>query len=639
MIKIKFPDQTIKEFPKGITAEEIAGSISPSLAKKSIIARVNGILYELNRPIESDSDFELITDPNNSELQDVLNHSAAHLLAAAVKELYPQALFGVGPTIEEGFYYDMDLGGVKLTNEDLSVIEKKMRQVAKRNLPITRAVLSKEEALELFKNDPYKQELINDLPEGEVISTYTEGEFTDLCRGPHLSNTKWLRHFKLLSVSGAYWRGDANRAQLQRIYGVAFFNEADLTKHLELLEERKKRDHRKLGRELNLFMINEYGPGFPFWLPQGMILRRSLENFWYDIHTKEGYQFIQTPIMLDKELWEVSGHWFNYRENMYTSEIDVREFAVKPMNCPGGLLVYKRDLHSYKDLPIRLGELGLVHRHEASGALNGLFRVRAFTQDDAHIFCTIDQLESEIKRLLHLYDYVYSIFDLSYTIELSTRPEDNFIGEVEVWDLAEKILAKACEAAGVKYKLNPGDGAFYGPKLDFKLKDSIGRIWQCGTIQLDMNLPERFDISYVDDNGEKKRPVMLHRALFGSIERFIGILIEHYAGAFPLWLSPSQFVIIPVNNEYHGEYANQINELLKANNFRSSVDLREEKMNYKIRESQTHKINYTIIIGDKEISENLISYRPYGTNKTISVPTDEFLKMIKEEVNKHREGL
>ena len=639
MIKIKFPDQTIKEFPKGITAEEIAGSISPSLAKKSIIARVNGILYELNRPIESDSDFELITDPNNSELQDVLNHSAAHLLAAAVKELYPQALFGVGPTIEEGFYYDMDLGGVKLTNEDLSVIEKKMRQVAERNLPITRAVLSKEEALELFKNDPYKQELINDLPEGEVISTYTEGEFTDLCRGPHLSNTKWLRHFKLLSVSGAYWRGDANRAQLQRIYGVAFFNEADLTKHLELFEERKKRDHRKLGRELNLFMINEYGPGFPFWLPQGMILRRSLENFWYDIHTKEGYQFIQTPIMLDKELWEVSGHWFNYRENMYTSEIDVREFAVKPMNCPGGLLVYKRDLHSYKDLPIRLGELGLVHRHEASGALNGLFRVRAFTQDDAHIFCTIDQLESEIKRLLHLYDYVYSIFDLSYTIELSTRPEDNFIGEVEVWDLAEKILAKACEAAGVKYKLNPGDGAFYGPKLDFKLKDSIGRIWQCGTIQLDMNLPERFDISYVDDKGEKKRPVMLHRALFGSIERFIGILIEHYAGAFPLWLSPSQFVIIPVNNEYHGEYANQINELLKANNFRSSVDLREEKMNYKIRESQTHKINYTIIIGDKEISENLISYRPYGTNKTISVPTDEFLKMIKEEVNKHREGL
>lgn len=637
MIKITFPDQTIKEFSKGITPEEIAQSISPSLAKKVIIAKVNGELYELNRPIEDDSVFELIKAESTPEVFEVLNHSTAHLLAAAIKELYPQALFGVGPAIEEGFYYDMDLGDVKLTNEDLPIIEKKMQHLAAQNMAITRAVHTKEEALKLFENDPYKLELINDLPDGEVISTYTEGQFTDLCRGPHISNTKWLRHFKLLSVSGAYWRGDSSRAQLQRIYGVAFLTEEELQKHLELIEERKKRDHRKLGRELNLFMISEYGPGFPFWLPQGMILRRELENFWYDIHTKEGYQFVKTPIMLDRELWEVSGHWYNYRENMYTSEIDVRDFAIKPMNCPGGLLVYKRDLHSYKDLPIRMGELGLVHRHEASGALSGLFRVRAFTQDDAHIFCTMDQLESEIIRLLKLYDYVYSIFNLSYTIELSTRPLDKFIGDVAVWDLAEKILADACTAAGVAYKLNPGDGAFYGPKLDFKLRDSIGRIWQCGTIQLDMNLPERFDISYIDADGEKKRPVMLHRALFGSLERFIGILIEHYAGAFPLWLAPSQFVIIPVSVERHSEYANQINEKLLANNFRSSVDLRDEKMNYKIRESQTHKINYTIILGDKEMKENLISYRPYGSSETISVPVDDFFKMIKEEVSKHRE--
>jgi threonyl-tRNA synthetase len=606
-------------------------SLSPSLAKKCVIAKINGAFYELNRPLNADASLELVTS-DSTELNDVLNHSCAHLLAAAIKELYPNAMFGVGPAIEEGFYYDMDLSGVKLTDEDLPNIEKKMHQIANKNLDITRKEVSKKEALELFKGDVYKTELINALPENEVISTYTEGNFTDLCRGPHLSNTKWLAHFKLLSISGAYWRGDSSKAQLQRIYGTTFMTEEALQAHLANLEERKKRDHKKLGRELDLFMISEYGPGFPFWLPQGMILRNQLENFWYDIHTREGYKFIKTPIMLDRTLWEVSGHWFNYRENMYTSTIDEKEFAIKPMNCPGSLLVYKNDLHSYKDLPLRMGELGQVHRHEASGALNGLFRVRTFTQDDAHIYCRFDQLKDEIGRLLRLFDEVYSLFNLSYHIELSTRPEEKYIGSLEVWAQAESALADALTSNGKTYKLNPGDGAFYGPKLDFKIRDSMGRFWQCGTIQLDMNLPERFDISYVDADGAKRRPVMLHRVVFGSIERFIGILIEHFAGAFPLWLAPSQFVFIPVNNSIHGEYVNKLNERFLSKKLRSSVDMREEKMNYKIREAQTKKIPYTLIIGDNEMNNDLISYRKYGSNETVTVPTSDFLVMVNEEI-------
>ena len=635
MIKITFPDGTIKEFEKGTTSSEIAASISSSLVKKCIIARINGELKDLSYPIDEDASFELITASTEGVgtlLVDVLNHSCAHLLAMAIKELYPNAMFGVGPAIEEGFYYDIDLGEVKLTEEDLPKIEKKMVALVGSGAEIKRYVVSKAEALELFKDDVYKQELINELPEEETITVYEQGKFRDLCRGPHVSSTKWLKNFKLLSVSGAYWRGDSSKAQLQRIYGTCFFNEEDLKQHLINLEERKKRDHRRIGKQLELFMMSDYGPGFPFWLPNGMILRRTLENFWYNIHTKAGYLFVQTPVMLNKELWETSGHWYNYKENMYISNIDEKEFAIKPMNCPGGMLVYKNNIHSYRDFPLRIGELGLVHRHEASGALNGLFRVRNFTQDDAHIFITEDQIEAEIGRLIDLYDYVYSVFGLSYHIELSTRPEDKYIGAIETWNKAEAALARALENKNINYILNPGDGAFYGPKLDFKLKDSMNRIWQCGTIQLDMNLPERFDLTYVDEKGEKRRPIMLHRALFGSIERFIGILIEHFAGAFPLWLAPKQMLIIPVNNELHADYAEEIRSLLAEENIRVSVDMRDEKMNYKIRESQTNKIPYTLVLGDSEKANRTITYRKFGTNQSVTVSLDEFVSMTKDMI-------
>ena len=632
MIKITFPDGSVKEFQKGITALEVANSISVSLVKKCLAAKLNGELKDLKAPIEEDASIELITGDVKG-IEPLLNHSCAHMLAQAVKELYPNAMFGVGPAIDEGFYYDIDLGDVKLTEEDLIKIEKKMRALAEGNTEIERRVVSKEEALELFKSDKYKTELINELESDAVITVYAQGNFMDLCRGPHVSSTKWLKNFKLLSVSGAYWRGDAKREQLQRIYGTCFMKEAELKEYLEILEERKKRDHRKLGRELDLFMISEYGPGFPFWMPKGMILRRNLENFWYNIHTKEGYQFVQTPIMLNKELWETSGHWYNYKENMYTSSIDEKEFAIKPMNCPGGMLVYKNSIHSYRDFPLRIGELGLVHRHEASGALNGLFRVRNFTQDDAHIFITEDQIEAEIGRLIDLYDYVYKVFNLDYHIELSTRPLDKYIGEIATWDKAESALASAMEKKGIKYILNPGDGAFYGPKLDFKLKDSMNRIWQCGTIQLDMNLPERFDLTYISETGEKIRPIMLHRALFGSIERFIGILIEHYAGVFPLWLAPEQIKIIPVNNQYHLEYAKEVLKDLEELGIRASIDDRNEKMNYKIREAQTSKIPYTLVLGDKETNEHLITYRVHGEQKSTTVLMDEFVEMLKKELS------
>ena len=632
MIKITFPDGSIREYVEGTTAVEVAQSISVSLVKKCLAVKLNGELKDLKAPIEGDAAIELITGDAKG-MEPLLNHSCAHLLAQAIKELYPNAMFGVGPAIDEGFYYDLDLGDVKLTEEDLVKIEKKMKAIAEGNAEIERRVVSKEEALELFKDDKYKLELINELESDAVISVYQQGNFMDLCRGPHVSSTKWLKNFKLLSVSGAYWRGDAKREQLQRIYGTCFMKEAELKEHLEIIEERKKRDHRKLGRELDLFMMSEYGPGFPFWLPKGMILRRNLENFWFDIHTKEGYQFVQTPIMLNKELWETSGHWYNYKENMYTSSIDEKEFAIKPMNCPGGMLVYKNSIHSYRDFPLRIGELGLVHRHEASGALNGLFRVRNFTQDDAHIFITEDQIEAEIGRLIDLYDYVYKVFNLEYHIELSTRPLDKYIGEIATWDKAESALASAMEKKGIKYILNPGDGAFYGPKLDFKLKDSMNRIWQCGTIQLDMNLPERFDLTYISESGEKVRPIMLHRALFGSIERFIGILIEHFAGVFPLWLAPEQIKVIPVNNLYHLEYAKEVLAKLQALGIRASIDDRNEKMNYKIREAQTSKIPYTLVLGDKETQEGLITYRVHGEQKSTTLSYEEFVEMLKKELS------
>ena len=560
----------------------------------------------------------------------VLNHSCAHLLAQAVKHLYPDALFWVGPVIEDGFYYDIDLGDKTLTLEDLPAIEREMKKIAKDGKRIVRQELTREEALEKFKDDPYKIDLINNMPIDAIISCYTQGDFTDLCRGPHVESTKLLKNFKLLKVSGAYFKNDSNNKMLQRIYGVCFETPEQLEEHLKFLEEAKNRDHKKLGKELDIFMMSEYGPGFPFFLPNGMIIRNELENYWYEEHTKEGYEFIKTPIMLNKDLWELSGHWYNYRENMYTSEIDEKVFAIKPMNCPGGMLVYKNSLHSYKDLPLRIGELGQVHRHEASGALNGLFRVRTFTQDDAHLFMREDQIEEEVIRLISFIDRIYKTFGLTYEIELSTRPEEKYIGDIAIWDRSEKALQDACEKSGHTCKINPGDGAFYGPKLDFHIKDSLGRVWQCGTIQLDMNLPERFDLTYIDSDGSKKRPVMLHRVIYGSIERFIGILIEHYAGAFPLWLAPVEINIIPVNNEHHLDYAKELQVKLDSAHIRVKVDDRDEKLGYKMRESQTKKIPLTIILGDKEIENNTISYRKFGSEETITVSTDEFIRLVSE---------
>ena len=562
----------------------------------------------------------------------VLNHSCAHLLAQAVKHLYKDAKFWVGPVISDGFYYDIDLGDITLTEEDLPKIEKEMKKISKDGKKIIRHEISREEALEKFHDDPYKIDLIKEMPADTVITCYSQGDFTDLCRGPHVESVKEIKYFKLLKVSGAYFKGDSNNKMLQRIYGICFYTEKDLNEYLYLLEEAKKRDHKKLGKELDLFMMSEYGPGFPFFLNNGMILRNQLENFWYEEHTKEGYEFIKTPIMLNKELWELSGHWYNYRENMYISEIDETTFAIKPMNCPGGMLVYKNSLHSYKDLPLRIGELGQVHRHEASGALNGLFRVRTFTQDDAHIFMREDQIEDEVIRLINFIDRMYAVFGLTYDIELSTRPEEKYIGSIEIWDKSEKALEEACHKAGRDCKINLGDGAFYGPKLDFHIKDSLGRVWQCGTIQLDMNLPERFDLTYVDSDGSKKRPVMLHRVIYGSIERFIGILIEHYAGAFPLWLAPVQFTIIPVNNDIHLEYATKIKELLENNKYRVNLDIRNEKLSYKMRESQVKKVPITIILGDKEKENGDISYRLFGEKNTNTLKIAEFFELVKEKI-------
>lgn len=630
-IKISFPDGLIKEYDKFTTLSDIAQSISPSLRKKSVAGYVNDELYDINRKLVNDSSIKLIT-LDNEEAHVILNHSAAHLLAQAVKRLYPEALFWVGPVVEEGFYYDIDLGEASINENDLLIIEKEMQKIIKENIQIERVELSKQKALEMFKNDPYKLDLIENLDDSEIITVYKQNDFMDLCRGPHLGKTGQIKAFKLLKVAGAYFKGDAKNKMLQRIYGIAFFKKEELDNHLYMLEEAKKRDHRKLGKELELFMISEYGPGFPFWLPNGMTLRKQLEDFWYKVHTREGYQFIQTPIMLNKELWVTSGHWQNYRENMYTSEIDNHEFAIKPMNCPGGLLVYKHSLHSYKDFPLRVGELGIVHRHEASGALAGLFRVRNFTQDDAHIFMREDQMVDEVINLIKLFEYFYSVFDLKFHIELSTRPVDKYIGTIAIWDKAEAALADACKKSGKSFKINEGDGAFYGPKLDFKLRDSLGRFLQCGTIQLDMNLPELFELTYIDADGEKKRPIMLHRAIFGSIERFIGIITEHYAGAFPLWLAPKQVDIIPVNNEYHLDYAKEVKDILLDNNIRINLDAREEKIGYKIRESQIKKVPYSIVLGDKEKENREVTFRHYGLQESHTVSLDEFIKMLNKEI-------
>ena len=632
MIKVVLKDGSVKEIEQGKLVIEVAKEISPSLAKKSLVGKINGVLVDLKTPINEDCNLELVLI-DDAEGLDVLNHSCAHLLAHAMKRLYPGTLFGVGPAIEEGFYYDFKVSQpVQL--EDLPKIEEEMKKIVKESVSINHYMLSKEDAKAKFASDKFKCELI-DAVEDDMVGIYEQADFADVCRGPHVISTALLKNFKLLNVAGAYWRGDSNNEMLTRIYGTCFGSKEALDEHLHNLEERKKRDHRRLGKELDLFMMSDYGPGFPFWLPKGMLLKNRLVEFWTDIHNKADYQFIQTPIMLNRELWETSGHWFNYKENMYTSTIDDTDFAVKPMNCPGGMLVYKNSIHSYREFPLRLGELGLVHRHEASGALAGLFRVRTCTQDDAHIFMTEDQIRDEIANIILLYKKVYSVFDLKFHIELSTRPEDKFIGEIRTWDIAEKALADACTKAGFDYKLNPGDGAFYGPKLDFKLRDSMNRIWQCGTIQLDMNLPERFDLTYVAEDGSKKRPVMVHRALFGSLERFIGILIEHYAGLFPTWLAPVQAKIIPVNLGIHQEYCEKLEQIFKENGIRYEADYRDEKLGYRIRESQIKKVPYALVIGDNEMNNNLVTYRKHGTQQQITVSIEEFVKLIKD----HNENL
>lgn len=628
-MKLKLKDGKVLELENAQDGLSIAKAIAVSLAKKAIAIKVDGELEDLSTVIDHDAEIEIITKESPEAFQ-ILNHSAAHVLAQAIMRLYPDAQLEYGPSIEEGFFYDIGFSS-PVSEADFAKIEKEMSKIADEALPIVREEVSLEKAKELFANQKYKLAHLDEI-EGK-LTIYRQGEFYDLCRGPHVSNTKYCKHIKLTSISGAYYKGDSKNEQLTRIYGTCFFSAEELENHLKLLEERKQSDHRKLGKEHGLFMISDYGPGFPFFLPNGMILRRELENFWYDIHTEEGYVFVKTPIILSRELWETSGHWANYKENMYTTTIDDGIYAIKPMNCPGGMLVYKNEIHSYRDLPIRMGELGLVHRHEASGALNGLFRVRNFTQDDAHIFLRPDQLEDEMNRLLKLFKRIYDTFGLSYKIVLSTRPEDKYIGSIETWNRSEAILEKVLIENGVDYKINPGDGAFYGPKLDFKLKDSMNRIWQCGTIQLDMNLPERFDLTYVDADGEKKRPIMLHRAIYGSLERFIGILIENFKGAFPTWMSPRQVVVLPVSKEENQvRIANEIVSALKKLKIRAEIDDRDEKISYRMRDAQVKKTPYTLVIGAKEVETGNVTYRIFGSKDSFTVSYDEFVKLISSDI-------
>ncbi len=630
MIKISFPDGNVKEYESGISVIEIAKGISSSLAKKVVAAKVNDVLVDSSYSVIKDSNLVLITQDDEEALE-ILNHSTAHLLAQAIKEMYPEAKFGVGPAIEGGFYYDIDID-TQLSESDLPKIELQMKKLVKKAYKFERKNLSIAEAKELFKDDEYKLELISKIEDkGEDISIYSQGDFVDLCRGVHMSDISKIKNFKLTSIAGAYWLGNSDNKMLQRIYGTSFYTAEALENHLAMIEEAKKRDHRKIGKELDLFFTSEYGPGFPIFLPNGMIVKNELLKYWNEIHYRENYEMIQTPMMLNKELWEISGHWFNYKENMYLSNIDDKEYAIKPMNCPGGMLAYKNSIHSYKEFPIKMGELGTVHRHEASGALHGLFRVRVFTQDDAHIFMREDQIEEEVIKLIDLYKEIYNKFGLDFHIELSTKPE-KAIGDDAIWEVSEKALENACIKGGYEYKLNEGDGAFYGPKLDFKLRDSIGRIWQCGTIQLDYNLPERFELTYVAEDGSKKRPVMLHRALLGSIERFLGILTEHFAGAFPTWLAPVQVRILPVSMDAHLEYSKELKDLLDAEGIRVYLDEKEEKLGYKIRESQVKKTPYTLIIGDNEKDSSSVTYRPYSTEDNITVSKEEFVSMIKEEI-------
>ena len=629
MIKVTLKDGSVKEFENELSVLEIAKSISEGLARAVVAASVNDQVVGLDYIVKEDCTLNLFKF-DDVEGKDVFRHTSAHMLAQAIKRLYPEAKFAIGPSIENGFYYDIDLDQ-RLTMEDLQKIEAEMKKIAKEDLKVERYELPKEEALAWAKENGeiYKEELINELPEGEVISFYKQGDFTDLCRGPHLPSTKKVKAVKLLSIAGAYWRGDEKNKMLQRIYGISFEKNKDLEQYLHLLEEAKKRDHRKLGKELELFFIPEEGPGFPLFLPKGMELKNALLKFWREIHRQDGYYEIETPIILNRHLWETSGHWYHYKENMYTVKIDEQDFAIKPMNCPGSMLYYQSKPHSYRDFPMRVAELGRVHRHELSGALHGLMRVRAFTQDDAHIFMLPEQIKDEIKGVVKLIDSVYKTFGFEYHLELSTRPEDS-MGTDEEWETAENGLREALEELNLPYILNEGDGAFYGPKIDFHLKDCLGRTWQCGTIQLDMQLPQRFDISYVGQDGEKHRPVMIHRVALGSIERFIGILIEHYAGKFPVWLAPTQVRILPISDKYM-DYANEVKKALFDAGVRVEMDDRAEKIGFKIREAQLQKVPYMLVVGEKEAAENQVAVRSRDKGEMGSMNLADFVSMVVKE--------
>lgn len=627
---IKYPDGSQKEYESGVKVSQITGDISEGLLRQSLGAVVNGEILGLDDKVYEDADFKVVKF-EDKEGKQIFWHTASHIMAYAIQELYPDTKFAIGPSTETGFYYDLDLEH-RFVEEDFKAIEDKMKEIAKKDLPVERIEVSREEALKYFKEkgQDYKVELINDLPADEKITMYKIGNFLDLCKGPHLLSTKKIKAIKLLSIAGAYWRGDSNNKMLQRLYGIAFEKQSQLEEYITRREEAEKRDHRKLGKELDLFSMHEEGPGFPFFHPNGMILRNNLLNWWRGVLEENGYGEILTPIILNEALWHRSGHWDHYKDNMYFTKIDDGDYAVKPMNCPGSILVYNSNNHSYRDLPIRLAEYGIVHRHELSGALHGLFRVRTFTQDDAHVYCLFSQVKDEVFKMIDLADYLYSTFGFKYSIELSTRPDD-YMGELDAWNLAEKSLKEALEEKNLPYTINEGDGAFYGPKIDFHLEDAIGRTWQCGTIQLDFQLPENFDLTYVDENGERQRPVMLHRALLGSVERFMGILIEHFAGKFPLWLSPVQVEVIPVSDKFK-DFAESIADKLHAAGLRVHLDGRAEKVGYKIREAQVKKINYMLVIGEKEETSGKLSVRKRNGEEIQDVDVDEFIASLKEEI-------
>ena len=629
-MKITLKDGSVKEYGEAKSVYEIAADISEGLARMATAGEVDGEVIDLRTVIDQDCELTIHTF-QSPEGAHAFRHTTSHILAQAVKRLFPDTKLAIGPAIDDGFYYDFDIE-VPFTTEDLETIEKEMKKIVKEDLKIEQFTLPREEAIALMKEkeEPYKVELIEDLPEDAVISFYKQGEFTDLCAGPHLLSTKSVKAFKLTSLAGAYWRGSEKNKMLTRIYGTSFTKKADLDEYLAKIEEAKKRDHRKLGKELGLFTILEEGPGFPIFLPKGMILKNTLIDYWREVHTRAGYVEISTPIMLNRQLWETSGHWAHYKENMYTTVIDEEDFAIKPMNCPGGILVYKTEPHSYRDLPLRMGELGTVHRHEKSGALHGLMRVRSFTQDDAHIFMTREQIKDEIKGVARLIDEVYSLFGFKYHVELSTKPEDS-MGSQEDWDIATDALRSALDELELPYVINEGDGAFYGPKIDFHLEDTLGRTWQCGTIQLDFQLPLRFEMEYIAADGEKHRPIMVHRVVFGSIERFIGILIEHFAGAFPTWLAPEQVKVLPISEKYHA-YANEVAEKLKEAKIRCSVDERSEKIGYKIRDARLNKFPYMLVVGAKEQEEGVVSVRSRFLGDEGQRSLETFIAEITEEI-------